>query len=171
MTPEQRAWVRSPRGQMQLLLAVFVGSVLFSIGCAFARTAFFEKYVYEDFPEVPGRLVQLDLADPEAVETIDALPSEDRYALYGQKITVDDPDPGPLLRHPEELHGFLRGTLATGRPEQRHAATRMLPMLRDAVDSEQLRRSARYALRRAEQTHDEEGVRRASAVLEALGGS
>ena len=168
MTPEQRAWVRSPRGQMQLLLLVFLGSVLFSIGAAFARTAFFEGYVYEDFPEVPGRLVQLDVND---AETIGALPTEDRYALYGARIAADDPDPGALARHPEELHRFLRGTLATGRPEQRRAATQMLPALRGAVDAAELERSARYALRRAEQTGDDEGVRRATAVLDALGGA
>jgi hypothetical protein len=152
---------------MQLMLLVFAGSIVFSIGCALARTAFFERYVYEDFPELPGRLVQLD---PNDAATIAALPTDDRYALYGARIAADDPRPGPLLAHPDELHGFLRGTLATGRPAQRHAATQMLAALEGHVDADALERSARYALRRAAQSGDDEGVRRATAVLDELGG-
>ncbi|MEZ4318894.1 MAG: hypothetical protein R3F61_15375 [Myxococcota bacterium] len=162
MTPEQRAWVRSPRGQMSLLGAVFVGSVLFSIACVLARGAFFETYVYEKHAPVGAHLATL------TPEQLAVLPEADRKALYGQRIDTGAGVEPSVLAPPDVLHGWLRGTIVTGNPEQRREATALLPTVAGRGIDADVAETARYAHERAERLGDAEWAARARAVLDGL---
>lgn len=162
MTKEQKAWIRSPRGQLTLLLAVFLGSAVFSVGCIFVRELFFEKYVYEKFEPPPAHLASLTPAQ------IGLLPPAERRLLYGQRIDHGTGvDPAVLAERPAELHGWLRGTLVTGNPEQRRAATALLPLLKGRGIDAEVEATARYAVQRAEALGDAAWSTRARAVLAA----
>lgn len=164
MTPAQRAWVRSPRGQLSLIAAVYAGSILFSLGAALSRSAVFDRTVYESFEPVPAHLAAL------TPEQLQVLPTEDRRRLYGQRINTGDGVAIELLAdRPGELHDWLRATIVTGSPEQRRAATALLPAVRDAARSaelqQQIHQTATYARERALALNDAEWLALADAVL------
>ena len=160
MTKEQKAWIRSPRGQLSLLLAVFVGSALFSVGCALAREGFFERYVVEKFEAPPTHLGSLTPAQ------VLLLPPDERKLLYGERIDHGTGiDPAVLAERPEELHVWLRGTIVTGNPAQRRAATGLLPLLRGRGVDAELEATARYAEQRAVRLGDDAWLALAQAAL------
>jgi len=162
MKREQRDWVRSPKGQLSLMGAVFAGSVLFSIAAALSRGVFFERYIYDKFEPPAAHLATLGPSQ------IAALPDADRRALYGQRIdTGKGVDLALLADRPAQLHGWVRGTLVTGNPAQRRAATQALSVLWGRGIDAEVERSARYALARAERIGDSEWAAQAQAVLDA----
>jgi hypothetical protein len=172
-----KQWLRTLRGQLAVLAAVYAGGLALAVAATCVRGVFFERYVREKH-EPPSSGLR---AEAEAVaagrappERARAWPDRDVDAVYGAlaRREIDDPH-GRLLAALLRLHGprllaRLRESLAAGSLAQRERAVELLAALPPGEWNEQAIELSTYAEARAGRRGEQSLRRRAERLTRQL---
>jgi hypothetical protein len=147
--------LRTLKGQLLLLGAMFAGSVVLAVFIAMQR-GFFEKYILEKYDPLPASLKPLADAAAEGkldVEAFNKLSQAERLILYDDWMTRPAPPP---TRTPSVLVAADSGlylaraerTIVNGREEQKLRALQFLELAasRDAIPI--LRKARQWSIKR-----------------------
>ena len=147
--------LRTLKGQLLLLGAMFAGSVALAIFIATQR-GFFEKFIEEKYVALPANLKPLADALTEGkldVEAFNKLSQAERLILYDDWMTRIDPPPPrtPALLVAADSKLYLaraERTLVGGREDQKMRALKFLELAgsRDAVPL--LRKARQWSIKR-----------------------
>jgi hypothetical protein len=104
-------YIRSLRGQLSLLAAVYLGAVVLAIAAGCGRTWLFEPYIHERFPPVPNRLAGpvRDLAEgksaPEQLEEVIAAVARQEAASEDAKVRRQQKEESSRARLLDAVYG------------------------------------------------------------------
>ncbi len=176
------SYLRTVRGQLTLLGALYASSAVLSLAVVSLRAAWFERTVLEKFPssnDVPavarGRALARDVAEGRrpGADVAD-LSDAELLTVYGSWIDAPERDGRGLLaaalweHQGERLPARVRRTLVAGSRGQRLRALSLLGTIPNRTFVSEARRLCRFALERAERRHETQVADHAAAILRRL---
>ena len=147
--------LRTLKGQLLLLGAMFAGSVVLAVFIATQR-GFFEKFIEEKYDVLPASMKPLADAVAEGKidrEAFDKLSTQERLLLYDDWMTRPDPPPA---RTPEVLVAAdsalylarAERTLAGGRTDQKLRALKFIELARSKLAVPLLEKARQWSIKR-----------------------
>lgn len=134
----RRAKLRTVRGQLTLIGALYLGAILLSIVALGLRSPVFERYARDKYPELtePIRaIVEEAKAGSITLERVKKLAPTEIESVFGAWIADPQFDPSGqvavrlLLAAPDDLVTLVRRVCAIGNLEQRRGTVRLLEVL------------------------------------------
>lgn len=175
MSRELRRFLRSPRGQLTIILGTLAGAVVVALVVALNRS-FFEGYVREKYPQPAVEITTLSGAierGEQGKEAIRRLAPTGRTGLYHVWMRAESTDGLTRLpaacyaADPPHYAALLERTLAAGSPTQR---TRAIGFARQSGGAAFVA-VLRWGLRRAESTRDPQAEELRQALQAVAGGA